>query len=36
MTSGIYQIINDTNGKIYFGQSINLDNRLVSHKNSNI
>jgi group I intron endonuclease len=32
MTSGIYKIENKVNGKVYIGKSINIKNRLRSHK----
>ena len=32
MKSGIYAIINQVNGKIYYGSSINLERRFSRHK----
>jgi group I intron endonuclease len=32
MTTGIYSIINTTNGKIYIGSSINIERRWKQHK----
>lgn len=31
---GIYKIENAANGKVYIGQSINIDNRLMRHRSS--
>lgn len=33
MTIGIYQIKNKINGKVYIGQSINIEKRLKRHLN---
>lgn len=33
MTSGIYQIINTVNGGVYFGRSVDVDDRLIHHRN---
>lgn len=34
MTIGIYCIKNNVNGKIYVGQSINIERRIITHKRS--
>jgi predicted GIY-YIG superfamily endonuclease len=31
MTSGVYRITNKFNGKIYIGQSMNMEKRLKAH-----
>ena len=31
---GVYKIINNVNGKIYIGQSINIKNRWTDHINA--
>lgn len=33
MTSGIYQIKNTVSGGVYFGRSVNVEDRLVHHRN---
>jgi group I intron endonuclease len=33
MTSGIYQIKNTINGGVYFGRSIDVNDRLIHHRN---
>lgn len=33
MTSGIYKISNTLDGRVYIGASINIENRLITHKN---
>ena len=32
MTTGIYKIINKSNGKVYIGQSVDVENRIKNHK----
>lgn len=34
MNSGIYSILNKTNGKVYVGQAINTNKRLSNHKSA--
>jgi group I intron endonuclease len=33
MTSGIYQIKNSINGGVYFGRSVDVDDRMTHHRN---
>lgn len=33
MTSGIYQIKNSINGGVYFGRSVDVNDRLIHHRN---
>lgn len=34
MSCGIYKITNLINGKVYIGQSVNIEKRFISHKNA--